>query len=116
MKVSASRNSKAAPGRGGKGTSTSAEIPANVANASAGANRTKTAKPQGNGASISDQDRRNHIEVAAYYIAQRRGFQGGSELEDWAQAELEVDRMLRKGRSEPPLQPLSRPLRASRNR
>ncbi len=53
----------------------------------------KKAKP--GGAASSDQQRRNYVEVAAYYIAERRGFQGGSELEDWAQAEREVDRLLR---------------------
>lgn len=51
-------------------------------------------KPGGNGALISDQSRQNRIEVAAYYIAKKRGFQSGSELEDWLQAEKEVDRQL----------------------
>jgi hypothetical protein len=51
-----------------------------------------------NGAAISDAQRRNYIEVAAYYIAERRGFHGDSTLEDWAQAEREVDRMLRENR------------------
>ena len=44
---------------------------------------------------LSDAERRNYVEVAAFYIAQRRGFVGGSELEDWMQAELEVDRLLK---------------------
>ena len=57
-----------------------------------------TGKAKGNGASISDQQRRNYVEVAAYYIAERRGFQGGSELEDWAQAEREVDGLLKENR------------------
>lgn len=47
-----------------------------------------------NGA-LSDTERRNYVEVAAYYIAQRRGFCGGSELEDWIQAEQEVARLLK---------------------
>jgi len=38
-----------------------------------------------------------YVEVAAYYIAERRGFQGGSELEDWVQAEAKIDRLLREG-------------------
>lgn len=44
---------------------------------------------------LSDVERRNYVEVAAYYIAQRRGFCGGCPIEDWTQAELEVDRMLK---------------------
>lgn len=44
---------------------------------------------------LSDTERRNYIEVAAYYIAQRRGFCGGCQTEDWIQAELEIDRMLK---------------------
>ena len=53
----------------------------------------KTRK-KANGA-LSDAERRSYVEVAAYYIAQRRGFRGGSELEDWIQAESEVDRLLK---------------------
>lgn len=55
-------------------------------------------KAKSNGAAVSDQQRRNYVEVAAYYIAERRGFHGGSELEDWAQAEREVERLLRENR------------------
>jgi len=55
-------------------------------------------KAKSNGAMVSDQQRRNYVEVAAYYIAERRGFKCGSELEDWAQAEREVDRLIRENR------------------
>jgi hypothetical protein len=55
------------------------------------ANSTK-AKPVG-----ADQ-RRNYVEVAAYYIAERRGFVGGSPAEDWATAEAEIDRLLLEGK------------------
>ena len=34
------------------------------------------------------------IAVAAYYNAERRGFQGGEQLSDWLQAEAEVERLL----------------------
>ena len=51
-----------------------------------------------NSSAISDAQRRNYIEVAAYYIAERRGFHGDSTLEDWAQAEREVDQMLKDSR------------------
>lgn len=55
-------------------------------------------KAKSNGAAVPDEQRRHYVEVAAYYIAERRGFLGGSELEDWTQAELEVDRLLRENR------------------
>jgi hypothetical protein len=35
--------------------------------------------------------------VAAYYIAERRGFVPGNPLEDWVQAEAEIDRLLAEG-------------------
>lgn len=46
---------------------------------------------------LSQEQRRCYVEVAAYYIAERRGFCGGSELDDWVQAESEVDRLLDEG-------------------
>lgn len=49
-------------------------------------------------ATIPVEQRRHYVEVAAYYIAERRGFDGSSELEDWLQAEIEVDQMLASGR------------------
>lgn len=45
---------------------------------------------------LSDEQRRHYVEVAAYYIAERRGF-CGSQLEDWVQAETEIERLLREG-------------------
>jgi hypothetical protein len=46
---------------------------------------------------LSPDQRRFYIEVAAYYIAERRGFHGGSEFNDWVNAEAEIDRLLREG-------------------
>jgi len=34
------------------------------------------------------------IAEAAYYIAERRGFEPGAELDDWLEAENEIDRLL----------------------
>jgi len=45
---------------------------------------------------ISSQDRRRMIAEAAYFHAERRGFEGGNPDEDWYQAELEIDRLLAK--------------------
>lgn len=46
---------------------------------------------------LTPEQRRLYVEVAAYYIAERRGFHGGSEIDDWLQAEAEIDRLLREG-------------------
>ncbi|MDO8958440.1 MAG: DUF2934 domain-containing protein [Rhodocyclaceae bacterium] len=60
----------------------------------------KAAKPvaaSGAVRAVSADQRRYYVEVAAYYIAERRGFQGGNPLDDWAAAEAEVERLLREG-------------------
>jgi len=53
---------------------------------------------KGNGPAVTPEQRRFYVEVAAYYIAERRGFHGGSQLADWAQAEKEIDALLAAGR------------------
>ena len=45
-------------------------------------------------AAVSDEERRRMISEAACFIAQRRGFDGGLELEDWLAAESEVNARL----------------------
>lgn len=50
------------------------------------------------GKRIDPGQRRNYIEMAAYYIAERRGFVGGNEIDDWAAAEAEIDRLLLEGK------------------
>jgi hypothetical protein len=40
---------------------------------------------------ISPQERHRLIAEAAYYRASRRGFGGGTEVEDWLAAEAEID-------------------------
>jgi len=49
---------------------------------------------------ISSEHRRHYIELAAFYIAERRGFSGGKDnaLEDWLQAEAEIDLLLQQGK------------------
>jgi hypothetical protein len=42
------------------------------------------------------------IEQAAYLRAERRGFTGGGEVEDWLAAEAEVDALLKAGNGGPP--------------
>lgn len=55
--------------------------------------RSRAKKP----AVVSLEQRRNYVEVAAYHIAERRGFALGDPLEDWAQAEAEIDRLIADG-------------------
>ena len=47
---------------------------------------------------VSPEQRKYYVEVAAYHIAERRGFAPGNPLEDWVQAEAEIDRLLAEGR------------------
>jgi hypothetical protein len=86
---------------------TTAKAPAKVAATKSPAKApAKAAKPaakkpaaarKGNGPAVTPEQRRYYVEVAAYYIAERRGFPG-SALEDWAQAEREIDQLLAEGR------------------
>jgi hypothetical protein len=43
----------------------------------------------------SGEQRHALIAAAAYYLAERRGFAPGCELEDWLAAEVEVDALLK---------------------
>jgi len=47
-------------------------------------------------APVTHEQRNHYVEVTAYYIAERRDFLGDPN-EDWAQAELEIDRLLAEG-------------------
>ena len=40
------------------------------------------------------EDRQRMISTAAYYRAERRGFNGGDEVQDWLEAEAEIDAIL----------------------
>lgn len=42
--------------------------------------------------------RLRYVEVAAYYIAERRAFAPGNPAEDWLNAEAEIDRLLAEGK------------------
>jgi hypothetical protein len=43
---------------------------------------------------ISPEEGRRLVAEAAYFIAERRGFAAGQELDDWLQAEAKVNRTL----------------------
>ena len=47
--------------------------------------------------SIAPDQRRHYVEIAAFYIAERRGFAPGNPLDDWLAAEAEIDRLLAGG-------------------
>ena len=42
-------------------------------------------------ASMGERQRRETIALAAYYLAEQRGFEPGHELEDWIKAEAQID-------------------------
>ena len=43
---------------------------------------------------VSDEERHEMIAVAAYFLAERRGFAPGLEQSDWLQAVAAIDRLL----------------------
>ena len=49
------------------------------------------------GTTISPEQRLHYVEVAAFYIAERRGFTPGHPVDDWSAAEAEVDRLIASG-------------------
>ena len=53
--------------------------------------RKRSDAPHTKPAAIAPQERQQLIATVAYSIAERRGFVPGSELDDWLQAEAEVD-------------------------
>ena len=46
---------------------------------------------------MSAAQRNNYVEVAAFYIAERRGFASANPADDWAAAEAEIDRLIASG-------------------
>lgn len=50
------------------------------------------------GNKVPPAQRAHYIEVAAFYIAERRGFAPCDPLQDWVAAEAEIDRLLAEGR------------------
>jgi hypothetical protein len=46
-------------------------------------------------ASIDPEMRRQMVAAEAYFLAERRGFLGGNEVEDWVAAEMVVDSQLK---------------------
>lgn len=94
--TSSSSRKPSAPAVGASAGKTRAPAKAKPATQSAierggrsGASRKKSA--------ISSEQRDHYVKIAAYYIAERRGFAVGNPLQDWTQAEAEIDRLLAAG-------------------
>lgn len=82
--------------QGPKTETTSAEKTAVTSPAKAtAARKTTTTKNAPRRSDLSEDMRRGMIAQAAYLRAERRGFTGGNEVEDWLAAEAEVDALLR---------------------
>jgi hypothetical protein len=47
-------------------------------------------------AEITQEQREHMIAEAAYYIAERRHFQGGDPSRDWFQAQIEIDNKIKR--------------------
>lgn len=46
---------------------------------------------------LTTEQRNHYVSVAAFYIAERRGFTLGNPMDDWVAAEAEVDRLISSG-------------------
>jgi len=55
---------------------------------------TKPTKPDTSLIESSPEERLKVIAVAAYHKAEKRGFAPGDELQDWVEAEMEIDTLL----------------------
>jgi hypothetical protein len=91
---------KAAKAPAAKATATAAKPAASKPATGAKTPAAKAPKPAAKKSAtpvLTPEQRRCYVEVAAYYMAERRGFSGGSEMNDWIAAEAEIDRLLREG-------------------
>jgi len=48
---------------------------------------------------ITSEERTRMINEAAYYIAEKRGFQGGDPQQDWLEAAAQIDRVIMESNS-----------------
>ncbi|GAB5605759.1 DUF2934 domain-containing protein [Sideroxyarcus sp. TK5] len=47
---------------------------------------------------LTEEQRQQYIEVAAYHIAEKGGFDSGCDLANWLVAEAEIDQLLAEGK------------------
>lgn len=91
---------KAATGASGAKASTAKAVAPKkpvAAKAKPDAQAAPRAKAKKQPQSIPPEQRRNYVEIAAYYIAERRGFAPGDTVQDWMEAEAEIDRLILTG-------------------
>lgn len=62
--------------------------------AAAPRSKTSALASGGNAVQLSAEKRLRQVAEAAYFIAERRGFAPGHDVEDWLEAESEIDRLL----------------------
>lgn len=67
------------------------EAPAAPAKKVAAPKKSATSKP------LDPAQRAHYVEVAAFYIAERRGFAAANPMDDWLAAEAEIDRLIATG-------------------
>ncbi len=60
-------------------------------NYSGSGNGSRNGRHQGKSAEYSEEQRNQMIAEAAYYIAEHRHFEGGDPINDWVQAQQEID-------------------------
>jgi hypothetical protein len=72
---------------------TTSPRPRKAAATAAPSRRKAKAEPGNGGLTVDPNDRDRYIAEAAYYIAERRGFSGGMELDDWLEAEVQISRL-----------------------
>lgn len=72
-----------------------AAVPSPAKAAAARKSTTTTTRNAPRRSEVSEDMRRGMIAQAAYLRAERRGFTGGNEVEDWLAAEAEVDSLLK---------------------
>ena len=58
------------------------------------ASRATAVKSRAKASLVTQDERMRLIAEAAYYKAEKRDFTGGGELEDWIEAEAEIDALL----------------------
>jgi len=46
---------------------------------------------------LSVSQRQNYIEVAAYYLAEKKGFNSDCDVANWLEAEAAIDQLLARG-------------------
>jgi hypothetical protein len=75
-------------------TRTPAQRPARRTHAKSRPGNAATTPKEDRVTDIAPQDREQMIATAAYFRAQMRGFEPGGELQDWLEAETEVDLLI----------------------